>query len=153
MYPVVTARGRSSKRYSLLPEPIVAWLALAALSGIVGNLAYDVVKAAFQRITKRRKQTRILSGGSIDLSKHITVIGPQFQRRIIWTDAELDECYRRLSEYFKSKPRELRAARRLLTGASVGAGIPHVGSNARESKTRRGRRTRACTGRHRPKGR
>jgi hypothetical protein len=54
-YPAVYARdraaGHTNERYCLVElPPVVTWIALAALSGVVGNATFDAIKAAVRRI-------------------------------------------------------------------------------------------------------
>ena len=70
LYPKAEGREdaqRRKERYSLITEPYLVWLALAALGGIVGNLSYDVVKAAMRRLLGAIKRIPIIAEGKKSL--------------------------------------------------------------------------------------
>jgi hypothetical protein len=54
LYPRVEAAKGRDRQYSLLTDPTLVWLALAAASGIVGNLAYDVIKGVLLKLRDRK---------------------------------------------------------------------------------------------------
>ena len=79
---------RPSKRHQLAPDAVVTWLALAVLSGVAGNLSYDLLKAAPGKITKRRKKLEVVAHGSADVNSGRIVIGPEAQLTVNWSDEE-----------------------------------------------------------------
>ena len=118
LYPLMVER-RPSKRHQLAPDAVVTWLALAVLSGVAGNLSYDLLKAALGKITKRRKKLEVVAHGSADVNSGRIVIGPEAQLTVNWSDEELEAFVRRLRAYYKERPGALKAARKALVGSGV----------------------------------
>jgi len=120
LYPLLTDRGPATKRYSLIPDPVVTWLALAVLSGVAGNLTYDLLKVAFRRITRRHRKLRILSRGSTDVNTGRITIGRELQLSVMLSDSELSKCEARLRRYFVGRSGRLNSTIELVRKARIG---------------------------------
>ncbi|MFC5457763.1 hypothetical protein [Prosthecobacter fluviatilis] len=73
MYERDKANGNASSRYSLPPfDQLLIFAGVSAISGIIGNLAYDTIKAAIQKIVKSAKK---------DDSKQNDLFSIQFLRK------------------------------------------------------------------------
>ena len=124
LYPLVGERGQSSKRYSLVPDPVVTWLALAVLAGIAGNLSYDLVKAALRRITRERRKLEVISRGSTDVETGRITIGREVQISLRWSERELTQCEAQLRTYLAGRAADLELVRRSGIGLEVGRTEP-----------------------------
>jgi hypothetical protein len=97
----------------------VTWLALAVLSGVAGNLSYDLLKAVMRKIARRRKTLKVVSIGSTDSASGTIVIGPTIQLTLSLSDKELLQCEAYLRGYFARNRQGIEAARKIGLGRAA----------------------------------
>ena len=92
LYPTIYKRDGLKgvkRRYSLIIDPILVWLALAAIGGIVGGLSYELVKAAMRKIRGRKTRIPIFSRGKVDLSTETIMLGYEWEITLTLSEEEL----------------------------------------------------------------
>jgi len=89
LYPKVEGAGASDRKYSLLTDPILIWLALAAASGVVGNLVYDIIKVALRRLLDKRTKIPIVAQGQTTLSSREVTTESKVVLSVEFTESEL----------------------------------------------------------------
>jgi len=113
LYPVVYDHDRAAgihRRYALTAEPILVWLALAALGGIIGGASYDVVKLAMRKVLKGKdKSVSVRCLGYSDPATGSISIGVQKVASIWLSDEQLDALISGMESYVQDQSRDSRA--------------------------------------------
>lgn len=114
LYPRVLARDKAAevrKRYALVPDPILVWLGLAAVGGIIGDLSYDLVKVGIKKILGRKTKVPIISRGQTDLSTKAIMLGEQKVMTLVFSQSEIEAFIRALrKEIDRSQDKRRRQA-------------------------------------------
>ena len=122
LYPRIETLRPSTEKFDLAIAPVLIWMGLAALGGIVGGISYDIIKVAFQRITKKNDKVEIYCKGKTDFEKKKITIGLQLVATLDLTDDELRCFTSKVEEYVKGS-KQLKAIKKHRLSKKIGERI------------------------------
>ena len=124
LYPKVEALRPPTEKFDLAMAPVLIWMGLAALGGIVGGISYDIIKIAFKRITRKNNKIDIYCKGKTDFKKREITIGLQLVATLDLTDDEFRDFTISVQEHIR-KSNQLEKIKKHCLAKKIGEKILH----------------------------